>query len=428
MLWLGWGRLWCVHGEIFYCLWCLFHVLLPICRPLRYILSDVRDRLSNRGDTTWKRIVSGTVFLRFFCPAILSPSLFHLTSRKCYPSVCSTITDFIVVFMLAMFSGVFRYVHAILQNMQCRHTRTSPWFGQIPQSFWGDQISRLKIHTARTLYLHEKLIQGPLSCHAPLAEYPNDKACRRLTLVAKVIQNLANATRFGVKENYMAFVNDFMDKEMPTMDIYLNQVSVRQNSWITVFIILTARTWQVYCCFLFVLFYLVLCARSCWESIFATVVSNSRYSLYINLMIAWAGRSLGPHLVDDTPYGIGDACWSDLEFERKQILVVLWRSSSHQFVVAVHLFIVVDRQHCLVTCVRPRNTMRKLEKSLRSVGLLALFIFSPVNFSLSLSLCRPCPLFLPEYDWILAYPGEMWCGLTCAADGVWSAGYGSAQC
>ncbi|XP_065192873.1 ras GTPase-activating protein gap-2-like isoform X1 [Sycon ciliatum] len=103
---------------------------------LRFIFSDVRARVADRGETMWKRIVSGTVFLRFFCPAILSPSLFHLTNQ-----------------------------------------------------------------------------------------YPDERACRRLTLVAKVIQNLANATRFGGKESYMVFINDFMDREMPTMDIYLNQVS-----------------------------------------------------------------------------------------------------------------------------------------------------------------------------------------------------------
>ena len=51
-------------------------------RDLQYIFSDVRRRVADRGETIWKRIVAATVFLRFFCPAILSPSLFHVTHSK----------------------------------------------------------------------------------------------------------------------------------------------------------------------------------------------------------------------------------------------------------------------------------------------------------------------------------------------------------
>ena len=77
-----------------------------------------------------------------------------------------------------------------------------------------------------------------LHLHFFFLEYPDDKACRRLTLVAKVIQNLANATRFGGKEEYMTFFNDFVDREMPTMDMFLNRVSVSDLSIITLGVVL----------------------------------------------------------------------------------------------------------------------------------------------------------------------------------------------
>ena len=49
---------------------------------------------------------------------------------------------------------------------------------------------------------------------------------RKLTLVAKVIQNLANFARFGVKEEYMCFMNDFLSKEIKNMKQFIDTISV----------------------------------------------------------------------------------------------------------------------------------------------------------------------------------------------------------
>ena len=57
-------------------------------------------------------------------------------------------------------------------------------------------------------------------------EYPDEKMARKLTLVAKVIQNLANFARFGVKEEYMCFMNDFVEKEIKNMKQFIDTISV----------------------------------------------------------------------------------------------------------------------------------------------------------------------------------------------------------
>jgi RAS protein activator-like 2 len=59
-----------------------------------------------------------------------------------------------------------------------------------------------------------------------VTEYPNEKAARNLTLVAKTLQTLANFTRFQGKENFMEFMNDFLEREAPSMKTFLQHISV----------------------------------------------------------------------------------------------------------------------------------------------------------------------------------------------------------
>jgi RAS protein activator-like 2 len=44
--------------------------------------------------------------------------------------------------------------------------------------------------------------------------------------VAKTLQTLANFTRFQGKENFMEFLNDFIEKEAPAMKNFLRLISV----------------------------------------------------------------------------------------------------------------------------------------------------------------------------------------------------------
>ena len=61
-------------------------------------------------------------------------------------------------------------------------------------------------------------------------EYPNEKAARNLTLVAKTLQTLANFTKFQGKENFMEFMNDFLEREAPAMKEFLNIISVSDST------------------------------------------------------------------------------------------------------------------------------------------------------------------------------------------------------
>ena len=58
-------------------------------------------------------------------------------------------------------------------------------------------------------------------------ELPNEKATRNLTLVAKTLQTLANFTKFQGKEQFMEFMNDFIEAEHEQMKSFLKRISTR---------------------------------------------------------------------------------------------------------------------------------------------------------------------------------------------------------
>ncbi|XP_062715538.1 ras GTPase-activating protein raskol isoform X2 [Aedes albopictus] len=109
---------------------------------LRDCFSTFRERLQmlDREDMA-DNLISASIFLRFLCPAILSPSLFNITT-----------------------------------------------------------------------------------------ELPSARATRNLTLVAKTLQTLANFTRFQGKENFMEFLNDFLEHEAPRMKQFLHDISTRSEN------------------------------------------------------------------------------------------------------------------------------------------------------------------------------------------------------
>ncbi|KAG0717437.1 Disabled 2-interacting protein [Chionoecetes opilio] len=104
---------------------------------LREVFHQLREQLSRQEKCELTdNLISSCVFLRFFCPAVLSPSLFNIAT-----------------------------------------------------------------------------------------EYPDERAGRNLTLVAKTLQTLANFTHFQGKERFMEFLNEFINKEQDRCRAFLRAIS-----------------------------------------------------------------------------------------------------------------------------------------------------------------------------------------------------------
>lgn len=55
--------------------------------------------------------------------------------------------------------------------------------------------------------------------------FPDPKTARTLTLLSKIVQNLANLVEFGQKEPYMSCINNFVSSSIPNMRSFIDRVA-----------------------------------------------------------------------------------------------------------------------------------------------------------------------------------------------------------
>ncbi|KAJ8891769.1 hypothetical protein PR048_004322 [Dryococelus australis] len=252
------------------------HASFPM--ELRECFHTLKEMLAAMGrEDVSDNLISASIFLRFLCPAILSPSLFNIThvelwcrvvtagcasGAKCSPGAALTgsiglgLADSLV-------SPKPRASNA--QDKRQGGLMTSIFVGADPleglddgavgaEELWGcleDGCLDLRRADKQLASFGSALLKIPASLPLPgvktsmaeaepwvvccgicwwLEQYPNEKVARNLTLVAKTLQTLANFTRFQGKENFMEFMNDFLEREASLMKNFLQMISTKNSS------------------------------------------------------------------------------------------------------------------------------------------------------------------------------------------------------
>jgi hypothetical protein len=118
-----------------------------------------------------------------------------------------------VLFSLAHCPGEFKAVFHQLQAMAAAQYQADP------QARYTVVSAAFFLRFVCPAVLNPKLFDV-------LATHPEDNAKRTLTLVAKILQNLANLTPFGQKEQFMEDCNQFIEANVAVMKSFIDNISV----------------------------------------------------------------------------------------------------------------------------------------------------------------------------------------------------------
>ncbi|XP_047534743.1 ras GTPase-activating protein raskol isoform X5 [Vanessa atalanta] len=161
---------------------------------------------------------------RYYCEILLDDTLYARSSSKLKTELCfwGEVYEFSALpAVRAIHVNVYREPERRARKRDCFAT-----FRERLSSMGREDISDNLISASIFLRFLCPAILSP-SLFGITHEYPNERAARNLTLVAKTLQTLANFTRFQGKEAFMEFLNDFLEQEAPNMKAFLRSISTR---------------------------------------------------------------------------------------------------------------------------------------------------------------------------------------------------------